>query len=68
MVADDGERRQEFLLDAPELGLYLPPMVWSIQYKYTPDAALLVYASHPYDAADYIRDYDTWLAELGAAG
>ncbi len=68
VVADDGERRQEFLLDAPELGLYLPPMVWSIQYKYTPDAALLVYASHPYDAADYIRDYDTWLAELGAAG
>jgi UDP-2-acetamido-3-amino-2,3-dideoxy-glucuronate N-acetyltransferase len=66
VVTDDGQHRQEFLLDAPDLGLYLPPMVWGIQYKYTPDAALLVYASHPYDAADYIRDYDTWLNELGA--
>jgi acetyltransferase-like isoleucine patch superfamily enzyme/dTDP-4-dehydrorhamnose 3,5-epimerase-like enzyme len=68
VVVDDGEHRQEFLLDAPDLGLYLPPMVWGIQYKYTSDAVLLVYASHPYDAADYIRDYNTWLAELGAAG
>lgn len=61
VVADDGVRRQEFLLDHPDLGLHLPPMIWGIQYKYSPDAVLLVFASELYDAADYIRDYDEFL-------
>jgi UDP-2-acetamido-3-amino-2,3-dideoxy-glucuronate N-acetyltransferase len=63
VVCDDGTHRQEFTLDSPELGLYLPPMVWGIQYKYTRDTMLLVLASHAYDAADYIRDYDQFLTE-----
>lgn len=63
VVCDDGSHRQEFALDTAELGLYLPPMVWGIQYKYTEDALLLVLASHGYDAGDYIRNYDTFLAE-----
>jgi acetyltransferase-like isoleucine patch superfamily enzyme/dTDP-4-dehydrorhamnose 3,5-epimerase-like enzyme len=57
VVADDGKSRQEFLLDRPEIGIHLPPMVWGIQYKYSADAVLLVLASHYYDDADYIRDY-----------
>lgn len=57
LVADDGKNRQEFLLDSPDLGVHLPPMVWGIQYKYSADAVLLVYASHYYDAADYVRNY-----------
>ena len=65
VLADDGERRQEFNLDAPNKGLYLPPMTWGIQYKYTNDACLLVFASHIYDPDDYIRSYDVFLAEAG---
>lgn len=57
VVADDGFHRQEFLLDKPDMGVYLPPMVWGIQYKYSADAMLLVYASHYYDSTDYIRNY-----------
>lgn len=57
VVADDGAQRQEFLLDRSNKGLYLPPMVWGIQYNYSPDAVLLVFASDHYDADDYIRDY-----------
>ncbi len=67
VVADDGHNREEFLLDRPDLGLYLPPMVWGIQYKYSPDAVLLVFASHYYDSADYIRDYNDFLSLAGAA-
>lgn len=62
VVADDGHERQEFILDRPDLGLYLPPMTWGIQYRYSPDAVLLVLASDPYDAADYIRDYGSFLS------
>jgi UDP-2-acetamido-3-amino-2,3-dideoxy-glucuronate N-acetyltransferase len=58
VVVDDGFNRQEFALNRPDLGLYVPPMVWGIQYKFTPDAVLLVVASDYYDPADYIRSYD----------
>lgn len=66
VVADDGGKREEFLLDRPEIGLYLPPMTWGIQYNYSPDAVLLVFASDYYDAADYIRDYDQFLSAVNA--
>jgi len=61
VVADDGNNRTEVFLDQPDVGVYLPPMTWGIQYKYSPDAVLLVFASHKYDAADYIRSYDEFL-------
>lgn len=67
VVADDGVNRQEFLLDRPEVGIYLPPMVWGIQYKYSSDAVLMVFTSHFYDDADYIRDYSKFLAIHGDA-
>jgi UDP-2-acetamido-3-amino-2,3-dideoxy-glucuronate N-acetyltransferase len=65
-VVDDGETREEILLDHPGIGLYLPPMIWGTQYKYSADAVLLVLASHPYDADDYIRDYDEFLSLVAA--
>lgn len=64
VVVDDGRTRMELRLDSPCIGLYIPKMVWAIQYKYSRDAVLLVLASHPYDSADYIRDYDDYLAAL----
>ena len=62
VVVDDGSQREEFILDRPNLGLHLPPMTWGIQYRYSEDAVLLVLASDPYDPADYIRDYDEFVA------
>jgi acetyltransferase-like isoleucine patch superfamily enzyme/dTDP-4-dehydrorhamnose 3,5-epimerase-like enzyme len=58
VVVDDGKTSEEVTLDRPDLGLYLPPMVWAVQYRYSADGLLLVFASDPYDPADYIRDYD----------
>lgn len=66
VVADDGKKRQEFLLDRPDVGVHLPPMVWGIQYKYSADAVLLVFASHHYDSADYIRNYAEFRQLVGA--
>jgi len=62
VVVDDGQQREEFRLDTPELGLHVPPGVWATQYGYSSDGALLVFASHRYDPADYIRNYDEFLA------
>ena len=56
-VIDDGLSRKEYVLDSPELGLYMPAMTWGTQYSYSSDAVLAVLASLPYDEADYIRTY-----------
>jgi len=64
VVVDNGSASEEIALDGPDVGLYLPPMTWAVQYKYSPSALLLVFASDPYDPADYIRDYDEYLAEM----
>lgn len=61
VVIDDGSHRKEVLLDTPEKGLYLSSKVWGIQYKFTSDAVLCVFASHPYDESDYIRDYSKFV-------
>ena len=68
IVADDGVMRQEFALEQPNIGLHIGPMVWAVQYKYSPDAVLLVLASDSYDAADYIRDYTEFLAIRKGSG
>ena len=63
-LLDDGRRRGQVTLDSPDLGVHMPPMVWGTQYRYTSDAVLLVFASHPYDPGDYIRTYDAFLATV----
>ncbi len=64
LVVGDGHINQEIILDKPNIGVHLPPMVWGIQYKYSRDAVLLVLASDIYDPDDYIRDYDEFLKEI----
>lgn len=66
VVVDDGQNREEFVLDRPDLGLHIPPKTWGIQYKYSSDSLLLVFASHYYDGSDYIRDYDEFITYVKA--
>lgn len=61
VIGDNGSCRVEYILDRPNMGFYMPPMTWGTQYKYSPDAVLLVFASHYYDSDDYIRGYDEFL-------
>ncbi|TAM71922.1 MAG: WxcM-like domain-containing protein [Microbacteriaceae bacterium] len=61
-MVDDGERREVLRLDRPSLGLHMPALTWGTQYDHSPDAVLLVLASHPYDPADYVHEYDEFLA------
>lgn len=63
VVLDDGAGdRQEVRLDRPNIALHVPPLLWRTQYKHTNDCVLLALASNVYDAADYIRDYDEYVA------
>jgi UDP-2-acetamido-3-amino-2,3-dideoxy-glucuronate N-acetyltransferase len=67
VLADDGTNREEFVLDSPSVGVHLPAMTWGTQFRYSADAALLVFASHPYDAADYLRTYEDFVSSVRAS-
>jgi UDP-2-acetamido-3-amino-2,3-dideoxy-glucuronate N-acetyltransferase len=58
IIVDDGENRQEMVLNSPSRGVHIAPMVWTVQYDFSSDAVLLALASGVYDADDYIREYD----------
>lgn len=64
VLLDDGQQRCEVTLDRPDMGVFMPAMIWGTQYRYSPDAVLLVFASRGYEADDYLRSYDAFLAEL----
>jgi acetyltransferase-like isoleucine patch superfamily enzyme/dTDP-4-dehydrorhamnose 3,5-epimerase-like enzyme len=65
VVLDNGRERREVRLDTPSKGLYIPPGIWGTQYKFSSNAVLAVFSSHPYNPDDYIRDYDEFLAFVG---
>jgi UDP-2-acetamido-3-amino-2,3-dideoxy-glucuronate N-acetyltransferase len=49
------------MLNQPDLGVHIRSMIWTVLYRHTADATLLVFASQHYDPDDYIRDYDEFL-------
>lgn len=67
ILLDDGNSRRELTLDGPGAGVFMPAMIWGTQYRYSNEAVLLVFASHFYDASDYIRTYDEFLTVVGNA-
>ena len=61
-IVDDGQRAFAIRLNRPDIGLYIPPLVWGLQLGHSAEAALLVLASEDYDPADYISDYRAFRA------
>jgi dTDP-4-dehydrorhamnose 3,5-epimerase-like enzyme len=61
MVFDDGNQRQEKILDIPEKGLLIDKMIWHEMYDFSPDCVLLVLASDHYNEDDYIRSYSEFI-------
>lgn len=53
--------KMNFLLDKPNVGLYIPKMYWRT-IKLSHNAVLLCLASLEYDESDYIRSYEAFRA------
>jgi hypothetical protein len=62
---DNGGRTETHVLDRPNIGLHIGPMIWRELDGFTPGAVCLVLASAHFDEADYICDYDDFLARTG---
>ena len=63
-VRDGAGNEAVFSINRPHTGLYLPRMVRKDMYDFSPDSVLLVLSSEPYDAEEYIRDYDAFVREV----
>ena len=61
VLLDDGRIKKTVLLNQPYKGLHIPPKIWASEINFSSGAICLVLASHLYDEADYIRDYDDYL-------
>lgn len=62
VVLDDGTTRRTVTLNRPYTGLHVPPGIWAAEQSFSSGSICLVLASEPFDEADYIRDYETFLA------
>lgn len=60
----DGTEEFVVELNQPNMGVYLPKMIWKEMYDFAEDSVLLVLASTHYDAKEYIRDYDEYIKEI----
>ena len=58
VVVDDGRNQRRFNLNRSYYGLYIPAGLWRTMENFSTNAFALEFGSTPYDAADYIRDYD----------
>lgn len=52
--------KEEFVLDSPDKGLYIPKLIWR-DIKFSHSAVLLCLASEKYIEIDYIRNYDDFI-------
>ena len=66
ILLDDGQQKEEVVLDNPSHGLYVGPKMWHSMYDFSEGTVLLVVASGFYDENDYLRDYNEFLAFLSS--
>jgi hypothetical protein len=66
VVLNDGKEKKRFHLNRSYYGLYVCPMMWQDLDNFSSGAVCMVLASDRYDEADYIRDYNQFIAATQA--
>ena len=61
----DGTVRRTVSLNRPNIGLHIPPGIWASEINFSSTSICLVLASHNYQEADYIRDFESYLTVYG---
>lgn len=55
---------ESFILDSPEIGLYMGGLVWSEIRDFSDDCVLMLLADELYSEEDYVRDYQEFKIQL----
>jgi hypothetical protein len=64
VVLDDGYQKKRFHLNRSYYGIYIAPMVWRELENFSSGSVCMALASTFYDASDYYRDYEEFLASV----
>ena len=62
VFVDDGVNQKVFTLNRPYYGLLVPPGIWAAEQEFSSGSVCLVLTDNTYEAEDYIRDYDEFIA------
>lgn len=65
IVLDNGQDKEAITLNKANQGLFLDTMMWHEMVAFKEGTVLLVVASDVYKEEDYIRNYKTYLEEVG---
>lgn len=65
VVLDDGKVKKSFSLNRSYYGLYVPAGLWREMNNFSTNSLALVLASEDFNEADYLRDYEDFLTQLG---
>jgi len=63
---DTGKAQESFELNRPTQALFVGKGLWREMFDFSQGCVLVVIASEYYDEAEYIRDYDQFLAEVAS--
>ena len=66
VVVDDGFKRKTFSLNRSYYGLYIPGMIWRGLENFSSGSICMVLTDDFYNAEDYYRDYEQFLAAAKA--
>lgn len=66
VLLDDGKTKRIVQLNRPYFGLHIPPGIWASEINFSSGSICLVFASHTYNEADYVRDYNVYLNRIHA--
>ena len=61
VTLDNGEQKETILLNHPWQGLLIKPNTWRTLDDFSTGAVCMVLASEPFDAEDYIYDYNEFI-------
>jgi hypothetical protein len=61
VYVDDGKNQEKFVLNTPNIGLYISSLTWVKIKNFSVNSISLVLASTFYDESDYIRDYSNFI-------
>lgn len=62
VVLDDGNEKKTFSLNRSYNGLFVPKGMWREMFNFSTNSLAMILSSTPYDASDYIRNYDEFLS------
>ena len=61
IVLDDGSARETITLDRSNVALLVPPMIWNTVVFREPQSVVSVLCDRPYEAEDYVREYQEFM-------